>query len=155
MNRATVIAGVGGGVLALVLLAPVTGTALGRLERAREARVEAEALAKAGPERRVALVAPGLRVSGGGEAAAAGAVERQIRQLAAQGGVLVEQAARVPAGGGLVRLRLRLSGPDKAVIALADRIEREVPLVRFASWRVTALSGGGLRLDGEAVAAWR
>ncbi len=155
MNRATVIAGIGGGVVALLLLAPVTGTALGKLERAQAARVEAEGLAKAGPGRQVALVAPGLRVSGGGEAEATATLGRQIRQVAAQGGVLVERATRVPAGGGLVRLKLRLSAPDKAVVALTDRIEREAPLVRFASWRVTTLAGGGLRLEGEAVAAWR
>jgi len=86
---------------------------------------------------------------------AAAALAQRVKRLAADGGVLVEQAARVPGGEGLVRLRLRLSGPDKAVVALTDRIEREAPLLRFASWQVSALAGGGLRVEGEAVAAWR
>jgi len=37
MNRATLIAGVAGGLAAVALLAPATGTALGKLERARTA----------------------------------------------------------------------------------------------------------------------
>jgi hypothetical protein len=155
MNRATLIAGIGGGLAALALLAPATGTALGELARAREAVGAARAAANAPMTRPVPLTAAGLRAPGGNETTAAAALAGRVRRLAAEGGVLVEQAGRVPGGEGLVRLRLRLSGPDKAVIALADRIEREAPLMRFAAWRVTALPGGGVRLEGEAVAAWR
>lgn len=155
MNRATLIAGLGGGLVALALLAPATGTALGELARARGAVDVARVAANAPAARPVPLTVAGLRAPGGNEAAAARALVERVRRLAAEGGVLVEQAARVPAGEGLVKLQLRLSGPDKAVIALADRIEREAPLTRFAAWRVAALPGGGVRLEGEAVAAWR
>ncbi|APR53834.1 hypothetical protein CA223_11100 [Sphingomonas koreensis] len=155
MNRATLIAGVAGGLAAGALLAPATGTALGKLERARTAAAGARAAAHAPARAAVPLTAAGLRAPGGNEAAAAAALAQRVKRLAADGGVLVEQAARVPGGEGLVRLRLRLSGPDKAVVALADRIEREAPLLRFASWQVSALAGGGLRVEGEAVAAWR
>ena len=155
MNRATLIAGIGGGLLALALLAPATGTALGKLARAREAAGEARAAVRAPMVRAAPLIAAGLRAPGGNETAAATALASRVRRLAAEGGVLVEQAARAPGGEGLVRLRLRLSGPDKAVIALADRIEREAPLTRFSAWQMAALPGGGIRIEGEAVAAWR
>ncbi|WP_423602260.1 hypothetical protein [Sphingomonas sp. MS122] len=155
MNRATLIAGVGGGLAVLALLAPATGTALGKLMRAREAAAGARLAAAAPRPAAVPLAAPGLRAPGASETEAARGLAGRVRRLAAEGGVLVEQAAPVVAGEGLARLRLRLSGPDKAVVALADRIERGTPLTRFAAWRMTALPGGGLRLEGEAVAAWR
>lgn len=155
MNRATLIAGIGGGVAAVALLAPATGTALGKLARAREAVAAARATVAAPRPAPVPLLAAGLRAPGGNEAAAARALAERIRRLAAEAGVLAEQVAPAPADAGLVRLRLRLSGPDKAVVALADRIEREAPLLRFSSWQAAALTGGGLRLEGEAVAAWR
>ncbi|MCW4460100.1 hypothetical protein OK349_00125 [Sphingomonas sp. BT-65] len=155
MNRATLIAGIGGGLAVVALLAPATGTALGKLGRAREAATAAKAAVAAPRSVAVPLVAAGLRTPGGSEAEAVRGLTGRVRRLAAEGGVLAEQVAAVPAGEGLVRLRLRLSGPDKAVVALADRIERATPLTRFAAWRVTALPGGGLRLEGEVVAAWR
>lgn len=155
MNRATLIAGIGGGLVAVALLAPATGTALGKLGRARDALAEARAAVRAPVRAPVQLTAAGLRAPGGSEAAAAGALAARVRKLAADGGVLVEQAVRAPGGEGLVKLQLRLSGPDKAVVALADRIERAAPLLRFAAWRASALPGGGLRIEGEAVAAWR
>lgn len=155
MNRATLIVGIGGGLAAVALLAPATGIALGKLARARETVVEARIAARAPARAVVPLTAVALRAPGGSEAAAAGALTARVRKLAAEGGVLVEQAARVPAGEGLAKLQLRLSGPDKAVVALTDRIEREAPLLRFAAWRASALPGGGLRIEGEAVAAWR
>ena len=155
MNRATLIAGVGGGFLAIALLAPATGTALGQLSRARDAASGAKLVANAPAARPEPLTAAGLRTPGGSEAAAARLLAGHVRRLAAEGGVLVEQASRAQGDEGLVRLRLRLSGPDKAVIALTERIEREAPLARFATWRVMALPGGNVRLEGEAVAAWR
>jgi len=137
------------------MLAPATGTALGKLARARAAVAEAQAVARAPTRAAVPLTAAGLRTPGQNEAAAARAQADRVRRLAAEGGVLVEQATQVPGGEGLVRLQFRLSGPDKALVALVDRIEREAPLLRFASWRASALTGGGLRVEGEAVAAWR
>lgn len=155
MNRATLMAGVGSGLAVVALLAPATGTALGKLSRARTGLIEARAAVSAPVRAPVPLTAAGLRAPGGNEAAAAGAIAARVRKLAAEGGVLVEQAGHVPAGEGLVKLHLRLSGPDKAVVALTNRIEHEAPLLRFAAWRVSALAGGGLRVEGEAVAAWR
>ncbi|HEY0623463.1 hypothetical protein [Sphingomonas sp.] len=154
MNRATLIAGIGGGLAVVALLAPATGTALGKLARAREAVAAMRAAASAPARAPVPLTAAALRAPGGSEAAAAGLLAARVRKLAAEGGVLVEQAAGVPGGAGLVRLQLRMSGPDKAVVALTDRIEREAPLLRFAAWRASALPDGGLRVEGEAVAAW-
>lgn len=155
MNRATLITGVVAGLAAVALLAPATGTALGELARARDDVARIRAAASGPVAQPVPLTAAALRAPGGNDAAAAKLLAAQVRRLAAAGGVLVEQAARVPAGEGLVRLQLRLSGPDKAVVALTDRIEREAPLLRFAAWRVHALPQGGLRIEGEAVAAWR
>jgi len=155
VNRATLIVGIGGGLAAVALLAPTTGTALGKLARARETVAQARMIANAPVSAPIPLTSAGLRAPGGSEAAAADALTARVRKLAAEGGVLVEQAARVPAGEGLVRVRLRLSGPDRAVVALTDRIEREAPLLRLAEWRATALAGGGLRIEGEALAAWR
>jgi len=155
MNRATLIAGIAGGLGALALLAPATGTALGKLARARGAAVQAQMAVSAPKAALVPMTAAGLRAPGRTEAAAANGLVARVRKLAADGGVLVEQAAHTPAGEGLVRLQLRLSGPDKAVVALVDRIEREAPLLRFATWRATALPGGSVRIEGEAVAAWR
>ncbi|WP_343521021.1 hypothetical protein [Sphingomonas sp.] len=155
MNRATLIAGIGGGLAALALLAPAAGTALGKLARARESAAAAQAAVTAPRPAPVPLVASRLRVPGGNAAAAMRTLAGRVRRLAAEGGVLAEQVAPGPMDAGLVRLRVRLSGPGKAVVALADRIEREAPLTRFAAWRVTALPEGSLRLEGEAVAAWR
>lgn len=154
MSRATIVAGLCGGLAAALLLAPATGTALGKLARARQARTQAAALIEA-PPRIMPLVAAAQRVSATDEAAAARFVAARVRALAAQGGVLVEQVQLVPARGGLVRVRLRLSGPDKAVVALADRLERDAPLVRMNRWTVMALGKGDVRLEGEAVSAWR
>lgn len=154
MSRATLFAGFGGGLAAVVLLAPATATALGDLARARAAQAKA-AVAAARPSAVTPLLASGMRTSGGSEVQAARTIIHRIRTLGAAGGVLVEQAEPLPAGGGLVRVRLKLSGADKAVVALADRLEREAPLVRLDSWQVRALADGGVRLDGVAVAAWR
>ncbi|MBX3594187.1 hypothetical protein [Sphingomonas sp.] len=155
MNRATILAGLGGGALALLLLAPATGTALGRMAEARAARAAAIASLSAPDRADAALLSPGLRAPGGGADAAADTLVAHIRTRAAAGGVLVEQVERGPAGPGLVGLRLRLSGPDKAVVALVDGLERDRPLLRFSAWQVEALAGGALRLHGDVVAAWR
>jgi hypothetical protein len=155
MNRATLTAGLGGGLLAALLLAPATGTALGELARARTARAEAAGLAARPQGALPPLLPSNLRISGGDAGQGAQAAVTRIRTLAAASGVLVEQADPLPAEGGIIRLRLRLSGSGKAVVALIDRIEREAPLIRLRSWQVRALGEGGLRLEGEAVAAWR
>ena len=117
MNRVTLIAGIGGGLVALALLAPATGTALGKLERARGAVAAARAAANAPARAPVPLTAVGLRAPGGNEAAAARALAERLRKLAAEGG--------------------------------------EAQQRRLAAWRASALPGGSLRIEGEAVAAWR
>lgn len=155
MNRATLFAGLAGGVAVSLALIPATGDALEKLARARTAQAVARTNAAAPDRRAMAVVQPGLRIGGGSDAAAGTALAERIRTIGASGGVLVEQVQPVRAEGGLLRARLRLSGPAKGVVAMIDRIERETPLVRMASWRMTALPGGGVRMEGEAVAAWR
>ncbi|ODP39420.1 hypothetical protein [Sphingomonas turrisvirgatae] len=148
MNRATTLTGLAGGLVALLSLAPATGTALEDLARARAARAEAAALAARPSTPAPPLLAARLRLPGGAKAAIA-----RIRSLAAAGGVLVEQTDILSSQGGVIRLRVKLSGADKAVIALIDRIERDAPLIRFDSWQLQALGEAEVRLTGEAVAA--
>jgi len=52
-------------------------------------------------------------------------------------------------------LRIRVSGAEKAVVALADALERGRPLMRMRSWRIEPIPEGGVRLIGEVVAAWQ
>ena len=138
--------GVGAGLLAAALLAPATGTALGNLAaaRAERAALTAQLAGPQGPP-------PPLLVSGlalGGDAASLAA---NIRERARSGGVLVEAIANASGPDRLVVLQLRLSGPEKAVLALADSLERDAPLVRLRGWRLAGIEGG-VRLTGEAVA---
>jgi len=135
--------GAGAGLLIAALLAPATGTALGKLGavRAERARLTAQLAAPQGAP--PPLVVSGLAL--GGDLAAS------IRERARSGGVLVEELADVSPAGRLAVLRLRLSGPEKAVLALADSLERDTPLVRLRGWRLAGIEGG-VRLTGEAVA---
>lgn len=153
--RATLTVGGGLGLLAVLLLVPATGTALGELEQARDDRAEAVAAAAKPHGASPALVAGGLRVIAAGERGAADAVAARVRTLAARNGVLVEQAQPLKGGAGIGRVRLRLSGSSAAVVAMVDRLERASPLVRLVSWEAVALDGGGVRIEGEAVGAWR
>ncbi|MCW3847443.1 hypothetical protein OF829_09325 [Sphingomonas sp. LB-2] len=139
--------GLGGGLLLALLLAPATGTALGTLASARAERAKlAEALAA--PESNAALVAPDAAVPGGD------AVIARIRERARGGGVLVEDARPLRGEGALVTVRFRISGAEKAVVALADSLEREAPLVRLRTWKLEAIPGG-VRLSADAVAVLR
>jgi hypothetical protein len=144
MRAPPLIAGAGAGLLLALLLAPATGTALGTLATARAERAKA-AVAAAAPEApAAALVAPGL-ASG-----SPGALEARIRQKAREGGVLVEQFG-ASSSGALILARVRLSGAEKAVVALADALERGTPLMRLRSWRLEPVAGG-VRLSAEIVA---
>ena len=137
------------GLVLAALLAPATGTALGKLAtvRADHARI-AETLAT--PEMTNApLVASGLALQGGGDALIA-----RIRERARGSGLLVEEASVLKGAGLLLTVRFRVSGPEKAVIALADSLEREAPLVRLRTWKLIAIPGG-VRLSGDAVGAVR
>ena len=78
----------------------------------------------------------------------------RIQRLAKAGGLLVEETAAAAAPAGVIALRLRVSGAEKAVVAFTDAFERDTPLVRLRSWRVEPVAGG-VRLTGEAVAAWQ
>jgi len=140
--------GVAGGLLLAAILAPATGTALGKLATARADRAKlTEQLAA--PESNAALVAPGLALTGGEDSVIA-----RIKERARGGGVLVEEATVLKSGGSLLVVRFRISGAEKAVIALADSLEREVPLVRLRTWKLVAIPGG-VRLTADAVGAIR
>ncbi|MDG2533976.1 hypothetical protein P6144_09990 [Sphingomonas sp. HITSZ_GF] len=147
------IGGIAGLVVAL-LLAPATGTALGTLAaaRAEHARLAVEAARPAAPP---PLLAPGLALGVADEAAGRAAIMLRVRALAQAGGVLVEEQSAAPAPAGVVALRIRVSGAEKAVVALADALERGKPLMRLRGWRIEPIPGGGVRLIGEVVAAWR
>lgn len=79
----------------------------------------------------------------------------RLRAEAAHGGVLIETLSADPAAPApLVRLTLRASGSEKAVVAFTDALERNRPALRMQAWRLTA-APGGVRLDATLVAPWR
>lgn len=138
-------AGAGVGLALMLVLAPATGNALGELARARAERIRlAQVVAVPGNDS--PLVAPEL-VNGD-----ANVLAGRIRDRARAGGVLVEELVALPGNGRLVAVRLRLSGTEQAVLALADALERGSPLARLRAWRLTPIPEGGVRLLGEAVA---
>ena len=141
--------GAGTGLLIALLLAPATGTALGKLASARDDRARLAAAIGAPTGGPPPMVAEGLALNGGTDALIA-----RIREHARGGGVLVEEAKGLSETGALVVVRFRLSGAEKAVVALADSLEREAPLVRLRGWTLEAIPGG-VRLSGDAVAVRR
>lgn len=142
--------GAGAGLLALALLAPVTGKALSELAAARASRAQL-AQTVALPERRAPIVADDLALAVSDAAAARAAMMARLQRLAKAGGVLVEETNGVEVPDGLAALRVRVSGAEKAVLALADAFEREQPLMRFRRWSIEPVAGG-VRLAAEAVA---
>lgn len=151
MSARPILWGTGAGLLLAALLAPWTGTALGDLARARATR-SAAAAALAAPVVPTPPVRPDLAfpASGGPRVA-----QQRVERLARGGGVLVEAIAPLETQAPLMALSLRVSGPEKAVLALADAIERERPLLRFRSWRIEPAEGGGVRLSGVLAGATR
>ncbi|MBQ1496809.1 MAG: hypothetical protein IIZ38_00700 [Sphingomonas sp.] len=147
------IGGIAGLAVAL-LLAPATGTALGELAAARAEHARLAALA-ARPAAPPPLLAPGLGLHLADAAAGRAAILSRVRALARSGGVLVEEASTAQAPAGVAALRIRVSGAEKAVVALADALERGRPLMRMRSWRIEPIPEGGVRLIGEVVAAWQ
>ena len=141
------------GLLLALLAAPFVGTALGTLSVARAERDALTAEADA-PRGAVAVMAPGLAIRAADAAAARSAILNRVQVLARAGGVLVEEANPIEVPPGLAALRIRVSGAEKAVVALADALERERPMVRLRSWQLVTVPGG-VRLTGEAVAAWQ
>lgn len=148
------LSGLAGGVaLAVALLGPAV-EAVRALNAARQQRADLVARLAVPPVPAGPLVASDLAVPGG-SAAAARDLSSRLRRAAGSAGVLVEALAPGRAAPGLVTVRVRLSGPEKAVLALVDATERGTPLTRFRDWRIDALSDGGVRVEGEMVAAWR
>lgn len=145
--------GIGLGLVAALAVSPFTGTALGKLSVARAER-DALRSAAAMPAANVAIVAPGLAVPAKDGAAGRAAILARVQALAKAGGVLVEEANAIELAPGLAGLRIRVSGSEKAVVALADALERGRPLVRLRGWQLVPIEGG-VRLTGEAVAAWQ
>ncbi len=138
--------GFGAGLLLALVLAPATGNAIGELAKARAERTMLAGEATV-PDGQAVLVAPDLTLPGG-----ATALEAAVRERARNGGVLVEEIAQLPTAGSIVAVRLRASGNEKAVLALADGLERQAPLIRLRTWRLEPTPDGGVRLIGEAVA---
>lgn len=149
----TAIGGIAGLAVAL-LLAPFTGSALGELAAARAEHARLSALA-ARPAAPPPLLARGLELGVADAAAGRAAIMARVRQLSQAGGVLVEEMQAAQAPEGVAALRIRISGAEKAVLALADALERGKPLMRMRTWRIEPIAeGGGVRLIGEVVAAW-
>ncbi|HTG38663.1 hypothetical protein [Sphingomonas sp.] len=97
-----------------------------------------------------------FRMRAGTQGAAQRAVATRLRRDAAANAVLVERIAGAsPLGPGLARINVELSGSEKAVLIVADAIEREQPGVRWREWRLAAVSGGAVRLSGDVAIAWR
>lgn len=142
--------GIGTGLALLLATAPLVGDALGDLAAARERRAQAARVA-ALPDRPAAIVEKGNALDVPDAAAGRAAMMARVQRLSKAGGVLVEETSAATAPDGLVALRVRVSGAEKAVIALAEAFERERPLMRLRSWRVEPVAGG-VRLSGEAVA---
>ncbi|MDT8757107.1 hypothetical protein MZO42_00205 [Sphingomonas psychrotolerans] len=142
--------GASAGLLVAALLASPTGKALDELAETRAARWKL-AQAAALPEHRSPLAASGVALAAPDVAAGRAVMMARLQRLAKAGGVLVEETSAIEATDGLVALRVRVSGAEKAVIALADAFEREAPLMRFRRWSLEPVAGG-VRLSAEAVA---
>lgn len=153
MTLPPLLAGSAGGLIAILLLAAPTSAAIDDLQAAHAERASAIAAAKI-PPARTSLVAEAQVIAAANREAANAALIARIRQRAGRGAVLVEDAAPLTDAGGLARVRVRLSGSEDAVIALADGLERDAPLARFARWRIEA-DGAAVRLQGEVIAPWR
>lgn len=149
MMRGVLRTGAAGGLTAALLLAWPTMAALERLAVARDDR----AAAAVAPPPPAPLVQP-EQAWPVGETDPAVTIGAALRARARAAGVLVERAEPLAAPEGLATLAVRLSGSERAVLALADGLERGMPMARWRRWRVTA-EGEGVRIDGELVAPWR
>lgn len=144
--------GTAAGLVAGLLLAPAAQSALDRLATARAAH--ARLLAEQAATPAAPPLAPALILAADDGAAARARIMARVRGLAQTGGLLVEGTSAGTAPAQLAVVRIRVSGAEKAVLALADALERERPLIRLRSWRIEPIPGG-VRLTGEAIAAWR
>ncbi|MES2988802.1 MAG: GspMb/PilO family protein, partial [Pseudomonadota bacterium] len=131
-----------------------TGDAIGKLATARAEHARLAAIA-ASPAPNQPLLTAGLEVRAADIAAARAAMMQRVQSLAKASGVLVEETSAVPAAPGLAALRIRVSGAEKAVVALVDSVERAKPLMRLRRWRLDPVAGGGIRMTGDLVVAWQ
>lgn len=154
MRRMGVALGLGGGALAAALLTPPAIESVRALWLVRDARATLAAQAAAPVKISKLVVAPGLAIRARDGDSAARLLAADVRAGAARAGVLVEALVPAAPRPGIVTLKMRLSGSEKAVIAMIDAVERGTPLARFRDWRMSALAGGGVRVEGELVAAW-
>lgn len=135
------------GLLAIPTIAALDGLATARADRGT---ARADAAATPGP---VAVAAAAFPAGDAADARAR--LAARIRADAVRGGVLIETLAADPAAPApLAVLILRASGSEKAVVALADTLERGAQPVRMTVWRLTS-APGGVRLDARLVAPWR
>lgn len=138
------------GVAVLLAFAPWTGSKLGELSMLRAEHARLTAIADR-PMVSSALVPAGLAVGTSDVKAAQAHVARRIQERSKKAGLLVEQIRPTAAPAPLVGVHVQLSGAENAVLAFADALEREKPMLRFRSWRVEALAGG-VRLSGDLIA---
>lgn len=149
--RAALAGGLGGVVCAGLIALPMV-EALDRLSARRAEHLEAlarlNAPAPTGEE--------ALRFQADDAARAREFMAARVRRLAVANDVLVETMRAAPDGGpGIAQIELRLSGREKAVLAVADGIEREGGAVRWRSWRMSAPNEGAARIEGRLAGAWR
>ncbi|WP_230769274.1 hypothetical protein [Sphingomonas sp. Leaf4] len=149
MNPRPILAAVA---LAAVLALPAV-RALADLDRARGWRDTMRAAATAPPPPPVAVPAAAFPANDAADARRR--LAARVQAAARSGGVLVEaigsDGPRPPA---LATLTLRASGPEKAMLAFVDTLERGERPVRLHRWQLTPVPGG-IRLIGRVVAPWR
>jgi len=140
------------GALAALALSIPAARALDDMAEARRARATAQAVAAAGMP---GPIAPAAAFPADDAADARRRLAARLRGDAARGGVLIESIGGDPATpAALAGLTVRVSGPEKAVIAFTDGLERAQVPVRLVGWRLTP-APGGVRLDARIVAPWR
>ncbi|QIG79738.1 hypothetical protein [Stakelama tenebrarum] len=144
-----------GGLLAALVILPVLPRALEGLAAARTEHARLAAIAERPPIETGALVAEQWRAGQADGLAATRALAHRIRTRAAAAGLLVEQIEARRAPEGLAAVALRVSGSEKSVIAFADRLDREPPIVRFDQWNISAQGDGVVRMGAIAVMVWQ
>lgn len=141
------------GVMIALPLSIPAARALQDMTDARRARTTAQAIVTAGMPGPIAPAATAFPADDAADARRR--LAARIRADAARGGVLIESIGGDPATpAALAGLTLRASGPEKAVVAFTDGLERSEVPVRLIGWRLTP-APGGVRLDARVVAPWR
>tara|TARA_B100000678_G_scaffold278266_1_gene272856 strand:- start:80 stop:529 length:450 start_codon:yes stop_codon:yes gene_type:complete len=136
----------------------MTPAAIAELDARSEARLDLATLkarVAAAQQPQPPLLSPARTLRAGDATEARAKLASSLRRAAAGQGVLVEAIDPMTADKGLVRFSVRLSGNEKAVIALADEIERQDPVTRFADWRIEAVAQGQVRLSAQMIAPWQ